>query len=101
MRRLAALTTADVEHRLEARRTYDTRPQLRIRDEIGDSPLDQQGAPRVFQRISRRDERGSIVLTSNQRVGQWGEVFGHPLIATALRDRLFPHRVVSTIQGES
>jgi DNA replication protein DnaC len=101
MRRIAALTHASAEHRLEVRRTYDTRPTRLSRDEIGSSPLDQPGAPRVFQLISRRDERGSIVLTANQRCGPWGEVCGHPLIATALRDRRFPHRVVLTIQGAS
>jgi DNA replication protein DnaC len=85
---IAALTKASAEHRLEERLKYYTLPKLLIRDEIGYSPIDQHGAHLSFQLISRRDERGAIGLTSNQSFGQWGEVFGHPLIATAILDRL-------------
>jgi DNA replication protein DnaC len=42
-----------------------------------------------------------MVLTSNQSFGQWGEVFGNPIIAPAILDRLVPPRVVIKIKGES
>jgi DNA replication protein DnaC len=97
----AALTKAYAENRLEERLKHYSLPKLLIIDEIGYIPIDQHGAHLFFQLISRRYERGSIVLTSNQRFGQWGEVFGNPIIATAILDRLLHHSVVINIKGES
>jgi DNA replication protein DnaC len=98
---IAALTKASAENRLEERLKPYSLPTLLIIDGIGYMPIDQQGAHLFFQLISRRDERGAIVRTSNQSFGQWGEVFGNAVIATAILDRLLHHRVVSTIKGES
>jgi DNA replication protein DnaC len=42
-----------------------------------------------------------MVLTSNQSFTKWGEVFGDPVIATAILDRLLHHSVVLNIKGES
>jgi DNA replication protein DnaC/transposase len=99
--RLATRTKADAENRREERLTQDTLPNRLIIDELGSIPLAQPGAPRCFQRISRRDERGAISRTANQSGGQWGEVVGHPLIATASLDRRRHHRVVINLKGES
>ena len=55
----------------------------------------------LFQLVSRRYERGSILLTSNRAVGEWGTVFGDPVVATAILDRLLHHSHVLTIRGES
>jgi DNA replication protein DnaC len=101
MRLIATRTKAYAENRLEERRKPYSLPKLLIIDEIGDIPIDQHGAPLFFQLISRRDERGSIVLTSNQSFGQWGEVFGNAVIATAILDRLLHHSVVINMKGES
>ncbi|HEY8342883.1 MAG TPA: ATP-binding protein, partial [Calditerricola sp.] len=54
-----------------------------------------------FQLVAARYERGSIVLTSNQTFADWGEVFGDPVIATAILDRLLHHSHVINIRGES
>ena len=40
-------------------------------------------------------ERGSIILTSNKSYGEWGSIFGDPIIATAILDRLILHSNVS------
>jgi DNA replication protein DnaC len=98
---IAALTKAYAENRREERLKQYSLPQRRRIEEIGDLPIDQHGAPLFFQRISRRHERGAIVLTSNQSFGQWGELFGNAVIATALLDRRLPHRVGINIKGES
>jgi DNA replication protein DnaC len=98
---IATLTKAYAENRLEERLKQCTLPKLLIIDEIGYIPIDQHGAHLFFQLISRRYERGSIILTANQSFGQWGEVFGHPIIATAILDRLLHHSVVINIKGES
>ena len=54
-----------------------------------------------FQLISRRYERGSVLLTSNQSFGAWGEVFGDPVIASAILDRLLHYATTVNIKGES
>ena len=54
-----------------------------------------------FQLISRRYERGPMILTSNQSFGAWGEVFGDRVIATAILDRLLHHAHIVPIAGES
>jgi DNA replication protein DnaC len=101
MRLIAEVTNASAEHRLEERLQHYSLPKLLIIDDIGDIPIDQFGTHLFFQLISRRYERGSIVLTSNQNFGQWGEVFGNAIIATAILDRLLHHSVVINIKGES
>lgn len=98
---IATRTKAYAENRWEERLKPSTLPKLLIIDEIGDIPIDQPGAHLFFPLISRRYERGSIILTANQSVGPWGEVFGHPMIATAILDRWLHHRVVLNIKGES
>jgi DNA replication protein DnaC len=51
--------------------------------------------------VSRRYERGRLLVTSNRSVGEWGEVFGDPVVATAILDRLLHHSRVVTIRGDS
>ena len=42
-----------------------------------------------------------MLVTSNRSVGEWGSVFGDPVVATAILDRLLHHRHVVTIRGDS
>ncbi|MDQ3830520.1 MAG: IS21-like element helper ATPase IstB [Candidatus Tectomicrobia bacterium] len=98
---IAALTKAYAENRLEERLKQYCLPKLLIIDEIGSIPIDRHGAHLFFQLISRRYERGAIILTSNQSFGQWAEVFGDPIIATAVLDRLLHHSHVLNIKGDS
>ena len=72
-----------------------------IIDEVGYLPLDDAGATILFQLVSARYERGSIILTSNKSYGDWGTVFGDPIIATAVLDRLLHHSTTVNIRGES
>jgi DNA replication protein DnaC len=98
---IVSLTKAYAENRLEEKLKFYCVPKLLIVDEIGYVPVDQHGAHLLFQLISRRYERGSIVLTSNRGFGQWGEIFGDNIIATAILDRLLHHSIVVNIKGES
>jgi DNA replication protein DnaC len=45
-------------------------------------------APRFFRLVSARYERGSIILASNKRYGDWGGIFGDPIIATTILVRM-------------
>src|ERR1700746_290969 len=98
---ITTLGRALAEGRLEERLKLLTQPQLLIVDEIGYLPIDRQGANLFFQLVSRRYERGSIILTSNQSLGAWGEVFGDQVIASAILDRLLHHSITVNIKGES
>jgi DNA replication protein DnaC len=98
---IGMLGKALYENRLEERLKMLVQPRLLIVDEIGYLPIDRQGANLFFQLVSRRYERGSIVLTSNQSLGTWGEIFGDPVIAAAILDRLLHHSVTLNIKGES
>lgn len=98
---LATLGKALAENRLEERLKLLGQPQLLLIDEIGYIPIDRHGASLFFQLVSRRYERGAIILTSNQSLGAWGEVFGDPVIATAILDRLLHHSITVNIKGDS
>jgi DNA replication protein DnaC len=98
---LATLGKALAENRLEERLKLLAQPQLLIIDEIGYIPIDRQGANLFFQLVSRRYEKGALLLTSNQSLGAWGEVFGDPVIATAILDRLLHHSITINIKGDS
>lgn len=41
------------------------------------------------------------MLTSNKSYGDWGTIFGDPIIATAILDRLLHHSTTINIRGES
>lgn len=98
---ITTLGKALYDNRLEERLKLLTQPKLLIIDEIGYIPIDRQGANLFFQLVSRRYERGAILLTSHQSLGAWGEVFGDTVIASAILDRLLHHATTINIKGES
>ena len=78
------------------------RPQLLICDEVGYLPIDQHGADLLFQVISQRYERGSIVLTTNKPFKQWPTIFNNDsTITSAVLDRLLHHAETVVIEGTS
>jgi len=87
--------------RLDRRLRIYLAPKVLIIDEMGYLRLDELGATIFFQLISARYERGSIILTSNKSYGEWGSIFGDPIIATAILDRLLHHSTTVNIRGES
>jgi DNA replication protein DnaC len=89
------------EGKLEDKLKFYTVPRLLIIDEIGYLPIERQGANLFFQLISRRYEKGPMILTSNQSFGAWGEVFGDRVIATAILDRVLHHAITVNIRGNS
>ena len=95
------LQRAHAENRLEKRMRIYTSPRLLIIDELGYLTLTPLEASLFFQLVSSRYERGSIILTSNKSFAEWGEVFGDPVIATAILDRLLHHSHLVNIRGES
>ena len=96
-----SLAKPDREGRLRERIRYLCRTQMLIIDEIGYVTLGAAAGNLFFQLVNARYERGAMILTSNRGFAEWGQVFGDPVIATALLDRLLHHAVVVHIEGSS
>lgn len=98
---VSSLAKAEREGMLKERIRFFTRNALLIIDEIGYLPLQSGGANLFFQLINARYERGAMILTSNRGFGEWAEIFGDPVVASALLDRLLHHAIVIAIEGNS
>jgi DNA replication protein DnaC len=98
---LAQLSRAQLEGKLAEQIAFYAKPKLLVVDELGYLPLEKQTAHLFFQLVSRRYERGSMLITTNQTITQWGHVFGDDMIAAAVLDRVLHHSHVLVIQGDS
>ena len=87
--------------RLNQRLQTLARPQLLILDEMGYFSLDKRSAHFLFQLVSRRYQRGSIILTSNKSYSEWGDIFSDTVLASALLDRLLHQSMTVNIRGSS
>ena len=95
------LRKARAEHNLDRRLRIYLAPKVLVVDEFGIWPYDRDAATAFFTLVSARYERGSIILTSNKGFGEWGELLGDTVIASAVLDRLLHHSHVLNIRGES
>ena len=98
---IASLAKAEREGCLRERIRWLARSALLIVDEIGYLPVIPGGGNLFFQLVNARYEKGAMILTSNRGFAEWGDVFGDPVVATALLDRLLHHAVVIQIEGSS
>ena len=74
---------------------------LLIIDEVGYIPFDPEAANLLFQLVSSRYERASMIVTSNKPFGRWGEIFGDDVVAAAMIDRLVHHAEILALKGDS
>ena len=99
---ISDLKKAARKDRLEKKlRTFSNKYRLLIIDEIGYLPFDQEAANLFFRLISMRYEKGSTIFTANKSYSAWGEIFGDPVIATAILDRILHHSITLNMKGES
>jgi DNA replication protein DnaC len=96
---IASLATAELEGQLRQRLRYLCRSSLLVVNEIGYLPVIPSGGNLFFQLVNARYAKGAMILTSNCGFAEWGEVFGDPVVATALLDRILHHAVVIQIEG--
>ncbi len=89
----------DARHSTWCRGYY--RSSLVIVDEIGYMPVKRRDAHLFFRFIGERYEKRSLIITSNKSFSQWEELFGDPIIATAILDRLLHHSKIINIKGDS
>jgi DNA replication protein DnaC len=94
------LKSDNAVHKSGRCRSYYSR-SLVIVDEIGYMPISRRDAHLFFQFVCFRYEKKSTIVTSNKSFAQWEELFGDPIIATAILDRLLHHSRVINIKGDS
>lgn len=99
---LNTLLAAQAAHRLKVELKKYVTPRLLVLDELGYLPLDKAGAELLFQVISQRYERGSIVLTTNKAFKQWPSIFcNDSTLTAAVLDRLLHHAETVVVEGNS
>jgi hypothetical protein len=79
----ASFAKVHAERRLEERITNLSKPRLSIVDELGYLPLELDAAHLFFQLVSRRYEKGAMLITSNRTISEWGTVFGDAVVAAS------------------
>ncbi len=92
---------AAIEGRWATTMRFYAGPTLLVIDELGYLPLPAEAASALFQVVSQRYLKTSIVITTNRGVGSWGEVLGDTTVAAAMLDRLLHRSVVLTLDGDS
>jgi DNA replication protein DnaC len=98
---LLDLGSQDSARGLARRLTYYATRTLLAIDEIGFLSYDARAADLLFQVVSRRYERRSLVITTNLPFSEWPTIFPNAATATALIDRLVHHAEIITIEGDS
>jgi len=76
-------------------------PTLLVVDELGYLPLPGEAASALFQVVTQRYLKTSIIMTTNRSVGEWGQVLGDTTVAAAMLDRLLHRSVVLNLDGDS
>ena len=95
------LRTAEATGRFNRQLQAFLRPAVLVVDEVGYLPLDRAEANMFFQLITRRYERGTMIVTSNKSFTEWGGVLGDDVLATAILDMLLHQCDVIAINGPS
>jgi DNA replication protein DnaC len=98
---VARTEKAALEGRWASTMRFWNGPAVLVIDELGYLPMPGESASHLFQVINRRYENGSIILTTNRGIADWGEIFEDTTVATAILDRLLHHATVLTIPGDS
>lgn len=96
------LSAAQSMGRLKYELNKYIKPSLLICDEIGYLPIDKTGADLLFQVISQRYERGSMIITSNRAYKDWPKTFNNDsTLTSAILDRVLHHAETVIIEGKS
>ncbi len=93
---------AAIEGRWATTMRFFAGPGVLVIDELGYLPLPKEAASALFQVISQRYLKGSIILTTNRAIGPaWGEIFDDSTVAVALIDRLLHRCTLLQLDGHS
>jgi hypothetical protein len=100
-RLVSDLAHAAGKGQLERRLRFYAHLSLLIVDEVGYLDVDKQGAGLLFRLVSRGHEGRSTIVTTDVGMGSWAKVFGDPVVASAIADRLCHHCHLIRITGRS
>lgn len=76
-------------------------PDLLILDELGFKKLPGYSADDFFEIISKRYEKGSVIITTNKAFEQWTDIFADNILASAIIDRIVHYSTIIKINGPS
>jgi DNA replication protein DnaC len=96
---VARTARAALEGRWQTTMRFWNGPAVLVIDELGYLPMPGEAASHLFQVISRRYQHGSVILTTNRGIAQWGEIFEDTTVAAAILDRLLHHATVLHTNG--
>ena len=101
---------AEMLHNLNASKADNTyyqkvdhylKPDLLILDELGFKRVPGYSADDFFEIISKRYEKGSVIITTNKTFEQWGDIFTDNILASAILDRVVHYSTIVKINGPS
>lgn len=98
---LQALNAAKADNSYYQKIDYYLTPDLLILDELGFKKLPGYSADDFFEIISKRYEKGSLIVTTNKAFEQWGDIFADNVLAAAILDRIVHYSNVIAIKGPS
>jgi len=80
---------------------YYIKPELLVLDELGFKKIPSYSADDFFEVISKRYEKGSVIITTNKSFEEWGDIFADNILASAIIDRVVHHSTVIKVNGKS
>lgn len=98
---LHSLNASKADNTYYQKLDYYTAPDLLVLDELGFKKLPGYSADDFFEIISKRYERGSIIITTNKPFEQWSDIFADATLASAIQDRIIHYSTVIKINGQS
>jgi DNA replication protein DnaC len=98
---LQALYFSKADNSFYTKLNYYLSFDLLILDELGFKKLPSYSADDFFEVISKRYEKGSVIITTNKGFDAWGEIFTDSILSSAIIDRIAHHSAVITIKGSS
>lgn len=98
---LAALYFSKADNSFYQKLGYYLAPDLLILDELGFKKIPAYSADDFFEVISKRYEKGSVIITTNKSFESWGEIFADSILASAITDRIVHYSTIINIKGPS
>jgi DNA replication protein DnaC len=98
---LQALHQSKADNSYYKKLNYYIKPDLVILDELGFKKIPSYSADDFFEVISKRYEKGSIIITTNKNFEEWGNIFADNILASAIIDRIVHHSTVLKVNGDS
>jgi DNA replication protein DnaC len=98
---LQALHFSKADNSYYNKLNYYLTPDLLILDELGFKKIPNYSADDFFEIISKRYEKGSVIITTNKKFEAWSEIFADPVLSSAIIDRIVHHSTVIEINRPS